>query len=54
MDPFNNCVVQSANDFDTYYEEYYKLYDIEQPEPQLPTKTSVVQTLRTRFMPTRM
>ena len=32
MDPFNNCIVQSANDFDTYYEEYYKLYDIEQPQ----------------------
>ena len=32
MDPFNNCVIQSNNDFDTYYEEYYKLYDIEQPE----------------------
>ena len=31
MDPFNNCIVHSANDFDTYYEEYYKLYDIEQP-----------------------
>ena len=31
MDPFNNCIVQSVNDFDTYYEEYYKLYDIEQP-----------------------
>ena len=32
MDPFNNCIVQSVNDFDTYYEEYYKLYDIEQPQ----------------------
>jgi hypothetical protein len=32
MDPFNNCIIQSNNDFDTYYEEYYKLYDIEQPE----------------------
>jgi hypothetical protein len=31
MDPFNNCVVQTANDFDSYYEEYYKLYDIQQP-----------------------
>ena len=58
MDPFNNCVVQSANDFDTYYEEYYKLYDIEQPEtidPQLAhTKTSVAQSFRMKFMPTRM
>jgi hypothetical protein len=32
MDPFDNCVLQSANDFDSYYEDYYKLYDIEQPE----------------------
>jgi hypothetical protein len=32
MDPFNNCIVQTNNDFDNYYEEYYKLYDIEQPE----------------------
>jgi hypothetical protein len=31
MDPFNNCIIQTANDFDTYYEEYYKLYDIEHP-----------------------
>jgi hypothetical protein len=58
MDPFNNCVVQSANDFDTYYEEYYKLYDIEQPEmidpPLAHTKTSVAQTFRMKFMPTRM
>jgi hypothetical protein len=57
MDPFNNCVVQSANDFDTYYEEYYKLYDIEQPETidtELPTKTSVAQSFRMKFMPTRI
>jgi hypothetical protein len=32
MDPFNNCVTQSASDFDTYYEEYYKLYDIKNPD----------------------
>ena len=32
MDPFNNCIVQTNNDFDNYYEEYYKLYDIEKPE----------------------
>ena len=34
MDPFNNCVSQTANDFDSYYEDYYKLYDIEQPETE--------------------
>jgi hypothetical protein len=32
MDPFNNYILQANNDFDTYYDEYYKLYDIEQPE----------------------
>lgn len=32
MDPFNNCIVQTDDNFETYYEEYYKLYDIEQPE----------------------
>jgi hypothetical protein len=31
MDPFNNHITQTNHDFDTYYEEYYKLYDIEQP-----------------------
>jgi hypothetical protein len=35
MDPFDNCVLQSANDFDSYYEDYYKLYDIEQPETDI-------------------
>jgi hypothetical protein len=57
MDPFNNCIVQSSNDFDTYYEEYYKLYDIEQPEiieTHLPTKPSVAHTFRMKFIPTRM
>ncbi len=34
MDPFNNCVSQTVNDFDSYYEDYYKLYDIEQPETE--------------------
>ena len=40
MDPFNNCIVQSGNDFDTYYEEYYKLYDIEQPSETIEAKTA--------------
>lgn len=34
MDPFNNCISQTVNDFDSYYEDYYKLYDIEQPETE--------------------
>jgi hypothetical protein len=32
MDPFNNSAAQTEDNFDTYYEDYYKLYDIEQPE----------------------
>jgi hypothetical protein len=35
MDPFNNCVLQTSGDFDSYYEDYYKLYDIEQPETEM-------------------
>jgi hypothetical protein len=41
MDPFNNCIVQTNNDFDNYYEEYYKLYDIEQPEIELRAQPSL-------------
>jgi hypothetical protein len=51
MDPFNNCVVQSANDFDTYYEEYYKLYDIEQPEIiEAPMPPHTKYSFRSHFM----
>ena len=35
MDPFNNCITQTTVDFDSYYEEYYKLYDIKQPDMDL-------------------
>jgi hypothetical protein len=28
MDPFNNLITNTENDFDSYYDEYYKLYDI--------------------------
>lgn len=28
MDPFNNSVASLQNDFDSYYDEYYQLYDI--------------------------
>jgi len=35
MDPFNNCITQTTVDFDSYYEEYYKLYDIKQPDMEL-------------------
>jgi hypothetical protein len=29
MDPFNNSITNTKNDFDSYYDEYYKLYDIQ-------------------------
>jgi hypothetical protein len=32
MDPFNNSVSQTEDNFDTYYDDYYKLYDIKQPD----------------------
>jgi predicted nucleic acid-binding Zn-ribbon protein len=52
MDPFNNCIVQTVNDFDTYYEEYYKLYDIEQP-PEIETKAATSsRSFRLPFLPT--
>jgi hypothetical protein len=49
MDPFNNCVVQNANDFDNYYEEYYKLYDINQPEIIVSSKAESVSSFRIPF-----
>ena len=35
MDPFNNCISPSSNIFDSYYDDYYKLYDIEKDEPKI-------------------
>jgi len=54
MDPFNNCIVQSANDFDTYYEEYHKLYDIEQPEttdkPKIVKSEKILMSFKNHFI----
>lgn len=38
MDPFNNSVANVDQDFDTYYDEYYELYDIEKDEVELVPK----------------
>jgi hypothetical protein len=54
MDPFNNCIIQSNNDFDTYYEEYYKLYDIEQPEIIDASDPHNVQQLKPSLLSFRM
>jgi hypothetical protein len=32
MDPFNNSVANVEHDFDSYYDEYYELYDIKNDE----------------------
>jgi len=32
MDPFNNSVASVEHDFDSYYDEYYELYDIKKDE----------------------
>jgi len=32
MDPFNNSVASIEHDFDSYYDEYYALYDIEKDD----------------------
>ena len=32
MDPFNNSVVGVQHDFDSYYDEYYELYDIKKDD----------------------
>jgi hypothetical protein len=32
MDPFNNSVAGVEHDFDSYYDEYYQLYDIKKDE----------------------
>jgi hypothetical protein len=32
MDPFNNSVAAVEYDFDSYYDEYYELYDIKKDE----------------------
>ena len=38
MDPFNNSVSSIENDFDSYYDEYYELYDIKKDVENIDTK----------------
>ena len=50
MDPFNNNAPPSTtNEIDSYYDEYYKLYDIEQPEIIDPSKTGSRSSLSFRL-----
>jgi hypothetical protein len=39
MDPFNNSNTNTENDFDSYYDEYYKLYDIPKEEEDMRIKS---------------
>ena len=32
MDPFNNSITGLEHDFDSYYDEYYELYDIKKDD----------------------
>lgn len=49
MDPFNNCVLQTTGDFDSYYEDYYKLYDIEQPEIEINNPTTIEKSFSVKM-----
>jgi hypothetical protein len=35
MDPFNNSVSGIEHDFDSYYDEYYELYDIKNEKDEV-------------------
>lgn len=38
MDPFNNSVASVDHDFDSYYDEYYQLYDIKKDDDSIKMK----------------
>ena len=38
MDPFNNSVASVEHDFDSYYDEYYELYDIKKEDDNIKMK----------------
>lgn len=42
MDPFRNSIIQSTNDIDSYYSDYYKLYDIDPDEQNFEVKKSSI------------
>lgn len=50
MDPFNNSVASIEHDFDTYYDEYYELYDI--PKENIDSVISKEFRLQKMFSPT--
>ena len=49
MDPFNNYIASIENDFDSYYDEYYDLYDIKRDEIEVSTKEYKLFSPKTFF-----
>ena len=45
MDPFNNSIASIDNDFDSYYDEYYELYDIKKADVEIYEKESKLRQL---------
>ena len=45
MDPFNNSSASVEHDFDSYYDEYYQLYDIKKDEIEVNQKESKLKQL---------
>ena len=35
MDPFNDSITGARDDFDSYYDEYYELYDIKKENDEV-------------------
>jgi len=49
MDPFNNSVSGVKNDFDSYYDEYYELYDIKKEDDEVFIKEFKIFSPKTYF-----
>ena len=49
MDPFNNSVANSDNDFESYYDEYYELYDIKRNDNEHKIKEFKLFSPKTYF-----
>ena len=49
MDPFDNYVASVENDFDSYYDEYYDLYDIKREENEINIKAFKLFSPKTYF-----
>jgi hypothetical protein len=45
MDPFNNSIASVEHDFDSYYDEYYELYDIKKDEIEINQRESKLKQI---------